>query len=83
MDERKVVYTNGFRTTMGMLETQLVFKIESPVIEDASGKVVSIQSQDLVDLRMSPAIAKQLCVALGQQIAEYEKNFGQIKLPEQ
>ena len=82
MDEKKFIYANGFRTTMGMLEMQIVFKVDSPIIDESTGEMMGVTTEQVADLRISPTIAKQLCLALQHQVAEYEKSFGQIKLPE-
>lgn len=83
MDERQVTYANAFRSTMGLLETQIVFGLETPLINDETGVVEEVMVESVVDLRINPVIAKQLAMVLTKQVEDYEKQFGKINLPEE
>lgn len=73
MDERKVLYANGFRIAIGVLETQLCFEIETPVIDKETGKLTGVETQEVADIRLNHILAKQLCDVLQEQLEEYEK----------
>ena len=78
MDERKVLYANRFRVTVGDLETQLLFELESPVVNEETGEIIGVETQSVADIRMNSKLAKQLCNALPEQLNEYEKVFGPL-----
>ena len=81
MNERKIVYANGFRIAMGAMETQILLRIDTPII-DEQNQFTKIEMEDVADIRINPSLAKQLYLALQQHIEVYEKNFGTLFVPE-
>lgn len=76
MDERKVIYGNGFQVSSQRLETQIIIKLETPVFDERLEKCVKVNTEEVADIRMHPELAKELYIALKKQIDEYEKTFG-------
>lgn len=73
------MYSNGFRIAVSPTEVQIVFRIDTPKF-DEEDKLVGVVREDLADVRMSPALTKKLRDSLDQQIIEYERVFGEIKM---
>lgn len=79
MNELVTTYSNSFRIATGPFEVQLTFRIETPVIDEESGAITSVMLQPVADIRLNPSLAKNLSIALQQQVAEYEKQYGSIE----
>ncbi|MCM1127708.1 MAG: DUF3467 domain-containing protein [Lachnospiraceae bacterium] len=72
------IYANGFRIAFSQLESQILFKLETPVF-DETNNIAGATEVDVSDIRLHPALAKELYTKLGEQIDIYETNFGKIK----
>lgn len=73
------VYANGLKIAISPMETQLVFRIDTPSY-DENDQIVGVIRNDITDIRISPILAKTLRDMLDQNIQEYEKVFGEIKI---
>ena len=73
-----VIYANGFRTAMNLSEVQILFRVETPVIDEEKNEITGNNSVNVADIRLSPIIAKDLCAKLQAQIDDYEKHVGTI-----
>lgn len=76
MNENKRCYTNSVQMMMSELEFRILFGIEEPVIED--GKVVSVKTETVSDIRMNPKLAKQMIGLIQEHVENYEKIFGEL-----
>ncbi|MCM1543151.1 MAG: DUF3467 domain-containing protein [Blautia sp.] len=76
MNENRRCYTNSIQMMMSELEFRIVFGIEEPIIED--GKVVSVKTETVSDIRMNPKLAKQMIGLIQEHVENYEKNFGEL-----
>lgn len=77
MDTNNTIYANGFRIAFSQLESQILFKLETPVFDEANN-IVSVTEVDVCDIRLNPALAKELYTKLGEQLDSYETSFGKI-----
>lgn len=59
-----LIFTNGFRLTISDAETQLVLRVETPVIDEEKNEICGSNVVDVADVRMSTAMAKQLYLSL-------------------
>lgn len=78
MDEHITAYSNNFRVLIGVTEAQLIFRLETPVIDDSTGSITGVSLQNVADIRLNPIMAKELCLALQQQLKSYESQFGPL-----
>lgn len=81
MDTNSPIYSNSFRITSGALETQLLFKLESPVINEANNSVDGSTEVNVADIRLNSVMAKELYLRLKEQIETYEQKYGVINCP--
>lgn len=75
-------YANGFSVWMGGAEALIDFRqmlMRSDAVGGGTLNSVATKHNSVV---MNPQMAKMLLNALKEQIANYEKNVGEIKLPE-
>ena len=72
-----IIYANGFRVSIGGLETQLMFKLESPVV-DENDNISGISLKDVADIRINIALAKQLSEILKNAIDDYENQNNEV-----
>ena len=70
------VYANGVNINFSIFEARLEFLRDTP---DAIAK--QIYQETMADIRMSPQLAKATALFLLQQVNSYEKQFGEISLP--
>lgn len=78
MNEHGIIYANGFRIALGAFETQLTFRIETPIIDNATGDIIDVAQHEVADIRINPSLAKHLCAILQQQLDEHERQFGPL-----
>lgn len=73
------IYVNGFRIAISQIETQIMFRVDSPVY-DENQQFVGVSQSNVADIRISPILAKTLSKMLDQNVKEYEKQFGEITI---
>lgn len=78
MDTNNTIYANGFRIAFSQLESQILFKLETPVFDEANN-ITDVTEVDVSDIRLHPALVKELYTKLGEQLDIYETRFGKIK----
>ncbi len=78
MNENNPIYANVFRIAFSAFEAQLSFGIETPIVDDVAGVITGATQKNIADIRLNPALAKQLCLSLKQQIDDYENQFGPL-----
>ncbi|MBP5385671.1 MAG: DUF3467 domain-containing protein [Lachnospiraceae bacterium] len=76
------IYANGFRVAVSQMETQLMFRVDTPQF-DEKDQMTGIERKDVADIRISPILAKTLRDILVQHVDAYEKQFGEIKMGDQ
>ena len=76
------IYANGFRVAVSQIETQLMFRVDTPRF-DEKDQMVAIERKDVADIRISPILAKTLRDILAQHVEAYEKQYGEIKMGDQ
>lgn len=79
MDNKGVIYSNAFEISSTIAEMRIVFGLETP-LKSSDGKIKESETDQIVDVRMSYFIAKQLYSALGDVIEHYEKSFGAVNV---
>lgn len=82
MNEREIIYANGFRITMGLMEAQIVLKVDTPIISEEQSTINGVETKEVADVRLNPSLAKQLYMALKQHIDIYEQNFSSLNVPD-
>lgn len=83
MDANNTIYSNAFRIAINSLETQILFKLETPVINEAENTITGSTQINIADIRLHPKMAKELYIKLKEQIDFYEENYGKINLPDE
>ena len=73
------IYTNSFSIVMGHLDAVLTFKLETPILNEDNYQLERVERTKIADIRMNPALAKELCIKLKEQIDMYEKMNGEIR----
>lgn len=71
----KEVYANSLTVSNTFFDFSLLFKKDN-IYETVEGQ--KKDSEEVAFVRMSPQMAKALCVLLSNNVAEYEKQFGTI-----
>lgn len=74
----KPIYVNVARVTQGPFDITLDFGYKTP----EQGMDKSEDYEIVARIAMSPQLAKIILPLLARQIAEYEKQMGQIPVPE-
>lgn len=78
MEETNVIYSNSFRIATGPFEIQLSFRVETPIVNEEDGSIKDVKTCQVADIRLNPAMAKNLSLALQQQVEEFEKQYGKV-----
>ncbi|MDF2803155.1 MAG: hypothetical protein K0S61_3058 [Anaerocolumna sp.] len=76
MDNRKYIYTNSVDIILSPYDVQL--KVE---VKTAGRDGLPYDVEEPIFLLMSPVHAKALSLILEKNMNDYEKQFGEIKLP--
>lgn len=67
------IYSNGFRVSTSLFETQILFRIDSPQF-DENDNFTGCEREDVADIRLSPELARKLRDSLTENLNSYEES---------
>ena len=76
------IYSNAFQIAGSYFDAQIEFAKVEPIL-DGKGNITGSERVSLQRVNLPLCIAKDLAIKMNDLIENYEKVFGEIKLPPQ
>lgn len=83
-EDYRTLHASGAIVTLNPNEATIIFFVEKPVPKvnpDGSMVIETVERELLVELKLSPVGMKSLTLALLNNLQNFEKRFGEIKVP--
>lgn len=62
-----LIYVNAFRLVQNDVETQIVLKVETPIVNEENNTIEGTKVIDVADVRMNTSMARQLYMSLKER----------------
>ena len=72
-----LIYANGYRVTITDKETQLLLRVESPIVDEEKNEISGTTVVNVADVRMSTGIAKELYLSLKGHFECFNEGTGE------